>query len=222
MKYKIQKVKGAYRRYVSAKGPNLPFRTQVRVRHALVFKSLFMRFAQKRQASHAIFTILKQEEWKFDLIDKTQKFMDRIRFMQRRFREYKVVWDTKEEILRTLFTTHKQQATVKAINTKDRKAQRWLTKISDARRDVVIRRWILFCKEQHTILFSAWSAKLKTLKNWQMRKLRRLIVDPKIALRDPFTKVLNLDATNLGNRIDFMLPCLDPDIPAAQRGDGQY
>jgi hypothetical protein len=78
--------------------------------------------------------------------------------------------------------------------------------------ELVIKRWLSFCKDQHKLIFQAWRNQVKLLspkeRTLMQQKLIMQSIQRYISLRDQGRLIL--DAARLGNRIKAIIPCLDP------------
>ena len=88
----------------------------------------------------------------------------------------------------------------------------------------MLRRYLRFCKDQHAFLFLCWRRRVglaeltkKELIGFKIRiNLRK---QRQYHLRDPQTGELVKDPTKLGVLVEYLPPCLNPDLTEAQRRD---
>lgn len=80
----------------------------------------------------------------------------------------------------------------------------------------VIKRFIVFCKEQNKTVFHKYRALLRDLspaqlKGLEMRKTYQVQKD--VQLYDIYSEEYNYDVDTLGEKIESIIPCLDPETP---------
>ena len=116
---------------------------------------------------------------------------------------------------------------IKNPKKKEKELQERLRSINPAIRDWVFRRYISYCKDQHAFVFLAYRRKLHQL---SFSKAQKLGFNIRVGIRkakhysltNPVTDVLELDPEKLGPKLDCLIPCLDPDIKAAQKKDEEF
>jgi hypothetical protein len=116
---------------------------------------------------------------------------------------------------------------VKNPKKKEREFQEKVRNIDPGVRDWVFKRYISYAKDQHAFVFLAYRRKLHQM---SFSKAEKLGFNLRVGMRkashyklvNPATDALELDPEKLGPKLDVVIPCLDPDVKAAQKKDEEF
>lgn len=146
--------------------------------------------------------------------------------IQNKFREYKKRSDQRLAILHKIFD---QELKRLKKNAKDKKSAKRPKEIPKNIKDSVINRYFRFCKDQHFEIFNAWRQKVHGLhRNLKLGiQLRRTIFlhtlqtehqsKQTLAFTNPDDDQLLTQKEAMGDPFNDIIPCLDPDLPEADR-----
>lgn len=135
---------------------------------------------------------------------KTKQYYHRMRNVQKRFSRYIHNTRYKTEILRHFFSEYKETMRMQAINDKDQALIDKINCITEESMNQVIKRYVVFCKEQAQAIFHAYRDKVKNLSPAEQKglKLRQTYaVQEQIKLYDWTLDQYNYDKDTLGGYV---------------------
>lgn len=157
-----------------------------------------------------------------------KRYSYRIESIQGKFKRYRRNVGNRFEILLDAYQKVWQSMMfIKNPKKKEKEFQEKLRSIKEEVRDWVFKRYLSYCKDQHAFVFLAFRRKLHQL---SFSKAQKLGFNIRVGIRkrnhykliNPDTDTLELDPEKLGPKLDVLIPCLDPDVKAAQRKDPEF
>lgn len=141
-------IKRAFRKAFQKFGEDSFQRIERKIPHCVSFWTYNLNMYIEPRSKELVVGFLRQMMRARQLKLKTMQYYTRLRGVQKGFSRYIKHTRYKTHILKTIFTEYKEAMRMKAINDKNQELVDQLGNITQATMDLVIKRYVIYCKEQ--------------------------------------------------------------------------